>query len=87
MAITGRLRRALLSRIGGALRVRKGRRRPVLDKNLFALPGARRMLGALCLLRELMLQHPARQHFRPPEPDLYRTAEKVVKIHFSPTRS
>lgn len=50
MAITGRLRRALLSRIGGAWRVRKGRRRPVLDKNLFALPGARRMLGALCLL-------------------------------------
>lgn len=34
---------------------------------------------ALCLLRELMLQHPARQAIRPPEPDTFY-AEKLQRI-------
>lgn len=34
---------------------------------------------ALCLLRELMLQHPARQTIRPPEPDAFY-AEKLQRI-------
>lgn len=47
MAIKGRLRRAPFDQLA-ASSVRKGRRRPVLDKNMFALPGASRMLAVLC---------------------------------------
>ena len=51
-----------------------------LCDNLF-LPGNIDRIDhyALCLLRELMLQHPARQHLRPPEPDSFHT-EKIQRI-------
>lgn len=75
----------LLTPVGWPLEI-TGEIRMLMEKidalcdNLF-LPGNIDRIDhyALCLLRELMLQHPARQHLRPPEPDSFHT-EKIQRI-------